>query len=387
MKVRLYSHVGQITGYGRAGVELAQCLLRVPGITQLEISAGTSVGERTLPVAPAVAACIRPERDLDPRPDLVIIHTLPRSCLQTLENIYNSLVSAEHLPMFVAYTTWETFQAPEDLVKQLITFDQVWVPSQVTAEAFRLAYPAISSQLRVVPHAFDETTFEARQRVDRGDDVYRFYYVGAWTQRKNPAGVIRAFCHAFGREDPVELLIHSPGAEVDDLVYAMGSTGIDQSIAPRVKPRRDPVSDDAIIDLHRQGDCFVTASRGEAWNLPAFDAYLAGNQLIVPADQGSDEYILQTNALRIGGRITPATVDVRKVRTDGNQFAIEIRSPDGVNGKTLWRDPDLVQLAHSMRMMATRRPPLITRPHPPGLFGYTPVAQIVSTHLTELLTS
>ena len=47
----------------------------------------------------------------------------------------------------------------------------------------------------------------------------------------------------------------------------------------RVIPRDRYIDDQALFALHAKSDCFVSASRGEAWNLPAFDAMLAGKGL------------------------------------------------------------------------------------------------------------
>src|SRR6185295_1274929 len=144
----------------------------------------------------------------------------------------------------------------------------------------------------------DEETYTARKGIYATPDAepFKFYYVGAWTQRKNPTGVIRAFCHAFTRADPVQLLLQCSGASLESIAAAAGSSGMGSERAPSIRPSVAPLTDEGILDLHRTADCFVTASRGEAWNLPAFDAMLAGRHVIAPRGQGSDDFLEDTSA-------------------------------------------------------------------------------------------
>lgn len=393
MKVRLYSHIGQVSGFGRAGTELAASLLRA-GV-ELEISAGTSAGERTLPVAPAVAACIKAERNLDPRPDICIVHTLPRDCLRLWERLVGTgafgydYLPRDHLPHAVAYTSWETPLAPGDLTDSLEVFDQVWVPSSVTEDA--LTTPDLAHKLRVVPHAFDEATYAARDAGSRpACDPYRFYYVGAWTQRKNPAGLIRAYCHAFTRDEPVELVLQLGPTAVEEIALVVGSTGLDASRQPVIRPRIETISDEALLELHRSCDCFVTASRGEAFNLGAFDAMLAGNHVIAPRHQGSDDFLGNTTAALYGSHPGIAVVDAKLIKQAATAagpgaFAIQTKSPDGLDGKTMWLEPDLLELSTYMRAAARDRVRRMIGPDPRARFGYAAVGQLATQYLQEIL--
>ena len=51
--------------------------------------------------------------------------------------------------------------------------------------------------------------------------------------------------------------------------------------------------DDFIYSLHSQCDCFVGASHGEAWSLPAFDAMCFGSTPICSHEGGPKEFIDQ----------------------------------------------------------------------------------------------
>lgn len=389
MRVRLYSHVAQMSGYGRAGVELALCLLLVPGV-ELEIAAPILDGSAVRMIPPEVASCLRNERALHPQPDVVIVHTLPFSLAECRDRAEVVLDATGWAPRWIAYTTWETHEAPAQLVTELVDrWDALWVPSSACRLAFLAGQSGcpgrnIADMTFVVPHSFDASELVERRKRLPADapDRYRFYYVGAWTQRKNPMGVIRAFVHAFTAGHAVELLVHSVGASVDDILMAAASTGVDRAVMPVIKPRREAISDAAMRDLHARNDCFVTASRGEAWNLPAFDAMLAGNMVIAPLHQGSDEFLDGTGAFRVGYTLAPAMVDVERVASegDGRSHSVRIKTPQGVNGHTVWRDTDLLGLASAMRTVYSNRPRLVDT-GPEDRFSREAVARRIATLL------
>ena len=46
-----------------------------------------------------------------------------------------------------------------------------------------------------------------------------------------------------------------------------------------------------IDHLHTRGDCYVSLTRGEGWGLPAFDALLFGNPVIITGWSGQLDYL------------------------------------------------------------------------------------------------
>ena len=187
----------------------------------------------------------------------------------------------------------------------------------------------------------------------RNDNAYRFYYVGAWTARKNVEGIIRAYLRAFGKDDPVELAIHSAGASPDACRLASLTTGIAPEDCPPLLFTYQRESTSFIRDLHARGNCFVTASRGEAWNLPAFDALLAGNHIIAPRWLGSDDFLVETDADLYESHIVPAFGDVRLVTRPDTPPGYAVAQYMATQGMTIasdWHDPDIAQLADRMRV-------------------------------------
>jgi len=309
------------------------------------------------------------------RPDVVIVHTLPGDCHRVLE--VERLARSEGSKL-IACTTWEGLSAPPELVDRLYErFDQVWVPSQVNATAFRR--PGLHA--RVVPHCFDPRAPMAQvQRPD--DDAFRFYWIGAWNARKNPMGLIRAFALAFEAGSRAELLIHSPGCSMDTFVHALASTGLEQRDLPTIKLSNKQLSTIAVENLHASSDCFVSASRGEAWNLPAFEALIADRMVITQYGLGSDDFLIDTSADLVDGIEAPAQVDVSITRSDDGAVEMKRIGAQGLTARCLWLEPNLSSLAEAMRhVMSERKRDIKATYDVAERFGYAAVAE----HALKLL--
>jgi glycosyltransferase involved in cell wall biosynthesis len=398
MLVRYYGHVGAASGYGQAANETCMAI-REAGI-DLEISTdGKQLRHPHLPLS----SCIRNEADLTPNPDAIIVHTLPLDCIKLLRKA--DMATCARL---IAYTTWEGTAPISHAVQVALSgFTDVWVPSSVTASWFAAA----DRTATVVPHAYYTAMggrsdrpcsrcgdfhvidrFNVGDRVssphgdgvvtewsqyagpvhvvialDDGvravvppcllrtlgrDTIYRFYYIGAWVSRKNVDGVIRAYLRSFAPTDKVELVIQAAGAGDSACDVARIATGLGIEDMPPVRFSNQRLSDEQIRSLHRQCNCFVTATHGEAWSLPAFDAMLAGNHIIAPRDMGSDHFLMDTSADRYGGVRVPAGGEVwlasDPMAPAGHVSAVYLGT-HGLTVRSEWIDPDISMLGKLMR--------------------------------------
>lgn len=340
MKIRYYGHVGQRTGFGIAAENMCRALLSVGVDLEIRALAPYDIAlagvvesdhQRDKLLKPGLQSCLRVDDALSPDPDAVIVHTLPTECPRVVE-----IANLERFPRF-AYTTWEMVdRAPAEVTEPLAAaFQQVWVPSRSSA--------AMMDGCRRVPHAFDWEAYTPTPR-PKVEGAYRFLYVGAWNSRKNPAGLLRAYAHAFTRADDVELVIHSLGAGQEAVVRAMCATAVPQDEFPKLSVITSWHSHDALRQLYRSSHCYVTATRGEGWNLPAFEALVEGCRVIAPSGMGHDDFLLDTGADLYSAFSMPAADDV--VVKDGVARPI---GPKGSSSKNLWREPDLRDLALEMR--------------------------------------
>jgi glycosyltransferase involved in cell wall biosynthesis len=438
MLVRYYGHVGGASGYGHAANETCMAMLEA-GI-DLEISTdGKQLRAPHLPLS----RCIRNEADLTGDPDVVFVHTLPIDCGKMLQraNVGGLSPPLDRRQRAIAYTTWEgSSPASLEVADALDAFTDVWVPSEVTANLLRPS--GINPRVSVVPHAYytvgapranaacsrcgdfhairiapgdavvspdgPGTVVEWSQlggpvyfRVQFADgarenydpcqlthprtDPYRFYYIGAWAIRKNVEGVIRAYLRSFSPQDNVELVIQSSGAADSACDIARIATGLTLEQMPPVRFSNQRVSDAQLREIHRSCQCFVTATRGEAWNLPAFDAMLHGNHVIAPAGMGSDDFLAETSADLYPGIRAPAGGEVCFVADPsappGHLTGVYFGT-QGLTVRSEWIEPDIARLGLLMRKAYVERITSLSVTYDPAArFGRAAVGSLIKSLL------
>jgi len=398
LRVRYYCHAGLPTGFGRCALEYALALTRHTDVDlDLRLIPSTSVDAFLAGRGAELRSSLTNHLD----PDVVMVHTLPRDCSKVLdiERISTST------PV-VAYTTWETHTMAEEVAADLeASFNRVLTPSLMSAQAIsrgtgdcpgaqdRLAGApeGCHDWLAVVPHCFDETAWpwphnqEFAQRLNRSpSDHYAFYYVGAWNDRKNVDGLVRAFAYCVAQKvEPFRacLILQCPKADQRRYLRAAAATGID--LSHHVDFRSREISDDEVWKLHRRADCFVTASRGEAWNLGAFEAMLTHAHVIAPKGHGSDEFLAGTSADLVQTSLEPAFQDAVVQEQQGDRrCAIAVSGPQGLTSRQCWWEPSIRDLARCMADASRHRTLRLTIDYDVAArYGHAAVAQ---TLLREL---
>lgn len=398
MKVRVYGHVGQSTGYGRACRDLCMALLASGMELEIRPLGAPSTNEiaDSFGAYPALHNKVKPDEMLA-RPDAVIVHTLPMDCRRVMD----LAIDDEHTRGFdvvdvpwIAYTTWEALTpVPPAMRESLSPFSQIWAPSTVTAKAF---YSGETPEhmgdvpVRCIPHAFGTDDLEFREG-DRlaADGPWSFYYVGAWSSRKNPAAILRAWAMAFEPSDHVKLYMHCPGASEEAFAVALHQTGLmPAQMAPVVKGslfgRHARIDNDTVRTVHAEMDVFVSATRGEAWNLPAFDAMIARRHIIHTAGTGADHFLRATSAALVPGFPVPASADVRVTRSDAKGAQLEVLNPQGLSSRSTWIEPDIVRIASAMRDAYVNRTRDLSLLYSPAeRFSYEAVGKLARTALED----
>lgn len=391
MLIRYYGHLGQRTGYGVAATQMCLALSKQEDV-RLEICPDFERWDIDH-VPKALRGAITDANHTTPNPDAVIVHTLPGDCHKVLAA--SPLIAP---CVKVAYTTWEGTSCPDSVKLALDGFDQVWVPSDVTKLALWSGRRWQKPKIVVIPHTYDPSARGVYERKVDGllGRTYRLYWIGAWMARKNPMGLLRAYLAEFTSEDDVELYLHSVGTPPVLFQLALASAGIDEKPAagssepgrPRVLFSNENLSDEAVARLHQDGDCFVTATRGEAWNLPAFDAMLAGRHIISPDGLGSDEFLNDTSVNYIDSSPTHSYLDARVVSPPAGAqpgaIAIATFGGSGMTSRVRWREPNLIDLSYAMRQAYDHRQRTINRHYDPAVkFGHYPVGQMAINALRE----
>lgn len=360
MRIRYYCPFGKTTGYGRAARDYLLALHQVDEI-ELEIAV---LGDELVSPEPRYSA-------LDPlavpydrvvgTPDVAIYHAPPR--------VLATVLWPEQRPTVrVAMTTWETTPLPWQYADVLGAFDATIVPSEfcrdVIAAAETNGFDHPSIQIHVVPHCFDETFWPLVTQSRDSHRPTRFYSIGVWGERKNHLGVIRAYLHEFTKADRVQLMLMIQSPDLDEIRSVIARAGLPAEQLPELHvPSEVQLSEDQLVELHAEGDCFVSAARGEGWGLGMFEAAIAGKNVISTSWGGQLEFLkFYANWLPIPHQLTPCFGSENRQRVEqheGHHVQVSrVAIPPGVDCKQKWAEPDLVALGKAMRHVhEMTRPP------------------------------
>ena len=176
----------------------------------------------------------------------------------------------------VGFTMLEVDGFPEEWVRQANGMDEVWVPSEFNREAFRRC--GLERPIHVVPLGVDTDHFHPGVRAypnPNGDFVFMANF--EWGERKQPELLLSTFNRTFRRSEPVVLvckvLQRNPGLSVRNLVSTLGLRESGGRIAFLYNVE---LPHHELASLYRSADCYVSAGRGEGWDMPLMEAMACG---------------------------------------------------------------------------------------------------------------
>lgn len=222
--------------------------------------------------------------------------------------------------------------------------DEIWVinkDSQLSVLSGPVVVPT-----KIVPHAINlDKCRQGYKKLDIPElnNNYNFYVIGEINRRKNLRMLIEAFHLAFEPEESVNLVIKASKGNAEQS-YAMIKELCD-TVKTNLKLRHNSLykqeiiipgrlSDEEIMSLHQSCQCFVCTSYGEAWNIPAMEAWAFGNHLIAPDYQPFAD--LKNNVTLVQTHLEPTTG-----MTDIFQ--------DLYTGYEQWHRPDINELVDAMQ--------------------------------------
>ena len=194
----------------------------------------------------------------------------------------------------VLYSVWERDRISEAMSRELQRMGDNWVPCEQNAQMLRSCGV---HKVYVVPHPYDPASPMLHLVRRKPYKNKRFYFIGRWEPRKNPAKILRAFAAAFNPGGAETLTMKHHGAwedypsfdEVVDEIVQDGKWTREQLLA-QVTSVVKHLRPDQIVKLHFDNNIYVGPSAGEAWCLPAFDAKLSGNTLIHTPYGGTQDF-------------------------------------------------------------------------------------------------
>jgi glycosyltransferase involved in cell wall biosynthesis len=260
----------------------------------------------------------------------------------------------------ICVTTWETDRLPREYAELLDQyFDLVIVPSEHSKSSLESA--GLMVEVVVLPHAIGPIWTSAERQWNH-DDPYIFYSIGAWGERKNLLGLIKAYFTEFEPDEKVRLAIKTD--QVDDDTIAALKLGCNLREFPMLAFDVGWLNEASLLQYHQDCNCYVTATRGEGFGLGAFEACALGQPVIAPEEGGQATFLDSYEGVYapVGCMKTPAvwtqSISVKQVALRDKMLDIkEVRSivPKGVDGTQYWFEPNLEVLQTQMRTMYEHR--------------------------------
>jgi glycosyltransferase involved in cell wall biosynthesis len=226
--------------------------------------------------------------------------------------------------------------------------DEIWTGSQANADAIKKS--GVTKPIKIIPQAI-ETEREWPKGYDVAgfpEDGFLFYSIFEFIDRKNPAALLNAYWQEFQKGEKVGLLIKTyfrdfsfvHKQEISNQIKAMKRKAeLTTSVTlPPVYLYKELMDRRQVMRLHKTGDCFVSAHRGEGWGLPQVEAMLAGNPIISTGYGGCHEYFKDgSDAILLNYKMKPL---------EGMDHSTKWYTPE-----QNWAEVDVADLRRAMRGM------------------------------------
>ncbi|MBN2114838.1 MAG: glycosyltransferase family 4 protein [Acidimicrobiia bacterium] len=199
----------------------------------------------------------------------------------------------------VGYWAWETAEFPEPWLRALELVDEVWMVGEHAASGLR---PRAHRPVEVFPIPVRIPAPATVRRETLGlPEGFLFLFIfdyGSDVERKNPAGVLRAFTRAF-----------APG---EGPLLALKSINEGRAPSAREQLRREAGSRHDILLLEgylaaarkdmlmAAADCYVSLHRAEGFGITLAEAMALGKPVIATGYSGNLEFMTPDNSYLVG---------------------------------------------------------------------------------------
>lgn len=210
----------------------------------------------------------------------------------------------------ICFTMMETsFRVHKDFIDLLNkNYDELWTPSKWNLGTFTssgLKIPAYVVPLGVNPFIYrpcDGDIPEARllstskSGATEKPKGFLFVSVGVPTFRKGMDIIVSAFERAFWREKDVALVLATTYAPLNAAPTSLISSINLPKMKSRIYELSGRLTEYGMAKMYNACHCYVTASRGEGWNLPVTEAASCGLPVIAPRSTAHLDYLNDGNS-------------------------------------------------------------------------------------------
>jgi hypothetical protein len=251
----------------------------------------------------------------------------------------------------VGIVCWETDRLHASTLEGCRSVERIIVPSRHTAEcAERAGIKAAVVPIPVeIPSYIDELPVKGLEEV--GPETFVFYSMLTVQERKNPVGLLQAYCNEFSLNEDVVLVLKINGQNPAS-AHATAKMMVDTVFKTMALPDPPKIlllggqwSDQLLWALHYRSDCYVSLAKGESYGLPMLDAAAIGNRVITTGYGGQLDFLPKETTAYVRFRMAP--VFQQYTHFDGRQR---------------WADPDMLHAGELMRTAfeAGRKPKMLT---------------------------
>jgi glycosyltransferase involved in cell wall biosynthesis len=258
------------------------------------------------------------------------------------DNIFNARVRVrKHFDKHrytIGYWFWELPEVPDEWLSSFSLVDEVWVASRFVQDAISLKSPVPVFRVPV-PIRLGENEKFSRRSFSLPERQFLFLSMADWRShlaRKNPLGPIRAFKHAFPRDNTTAGLIVK--------INNASALGADQETLTHIREEMEGYPNIYLLDsemtrpevdsLLAISDCFISLHRSEGFGLGPAEAMSLGKPAILTKWSGNLDYMTPDNSIGIDYQLVPV----------GRQYG-------PYQADQLWADPDLNHAAFWMKRL------------------------------------
>ena len=191
----------------------------------------------------------------------------------------------------IGFTMLEVDGFPREWVRQANRLDEVWVPTDFNRRGFLES--GLKRPIEVVPLGVDTNYFHPGVRgYPNPSGEFVFLSNFEWGERKEPWMLLRVFNEEFSADEPVRLVCkitnRDPAVHVLEEIARLGLDRGRGRLSILFN-REFPYSE--LGSFYRSADCYISASRGEGWDMPLMEAMACGLPAIATDWGGHEEFV------------------------------------------------------------------------------------------------